>query len=69
MAARQKASFMPLIKKPLEPPVFPGLLSVAKFRRLADRPVDRTTRLSIGFSSPAHQSSAEPMHDHARNVR
>jgi hypothetical protein len=69
MATRQKASFMPLIEKPRELPVPPGLLPAAKFAASADRPVDRSVRLSTAFSAAAHQSGAAPMHDHARNVR
>ncbi|MFM0500076.1 hypothetical protein [Paraburkholderia caffeinilytica] len=69
MAARQKASFMPLIKKPLELPVLPGRPTAAKFAASADRPVDRSARLSTAFSADTHQSGAVPMHDHVRNVR
>ncbi|MFP3568142.1 hypothetical protein SB772_28850 [Paraburkholderia sp. SIMBA_030] len=69
MAARQKASFMPWIEKPRELSVLPGSQPASKSAASADRPVDRTARLSTAFSDPAHQSGAAPMHDHARNVR
>jgi hypothetical protein len=69
MAARQKASFMPLIEKPPELPDPPGLAPATTFAASTDRPADRSTRLSTAFSAAAHQSGAAPMHDHARNVR
>jgi hypothetical protein len=69
MAARQKASFMPWIEKPLELPVLPGLPPATKFAASADRSVDRSARRTTAFSDATHQIGAAPMHDHARNVR
>jgi hypothetical protein len=69
MAARQKASFMPLIEKPRELPALPGIQPALKCAAPPETPVPQTARFSTAFSEPAHQSGAAPMHDHARNVR